>query len=134
MIVKQFKTEDYAMLQDWWTKHNHMSIPKESLSPIGITIFDEETPSCIGFIYVMPNCDMAQIAWTTTNPEISLRKRYKAMDTCINALLQYAYINGRKNIICFSKSSGLSKMLRKKGLAQMTPHSLLMGTFSQENS
>ncbi len=83
-------------------------------------------------MYVMHGCDLAQIAWTTTNPGAGLKQRYEGVNAVLTGLFGIAQANNRSNVICFSSSSGLSKMIKKHGLNIGKSHDLLAGFFKRD--
>lgn len=129
MDVKRFTEADYQMLVKWWEHHKHPVLPYKMLSPAGlIGLNDSGEPACASFIYFVANCDIAQIAWTTTNPEVSVRDRYLAVNDCVKGLIALAKHNNRTNIMCFSDSHGLNKIFMKNGLKELKDHKLLYGS------
>jgi hypothetical protein len=124
--LKLFKAdEDYAELVTWWGFHNHPPLPVEMLSPFGVTALVNDQKACMSFIYFVQGCDMAQIAWTTTNSTVAMRERYVATDLCIKGLIDLAKKNNITNLMCFSDSSGLNKLFNKNGLKELRNHRLL---------
>lgn len=129
MVVKNFNKDYYDVLCLWWKQHNHAIIPLQSL-PLGVVVLDEkQMPVCASFLYVMDKCDMCQIAWTTSNPNATLKQRYVAINKAIDSLLFFANTLNKKNIISFTNSTGLEKILKRKGLLQQSSHSLMIGGF-----
>lgn len=128
MRIEKFdKNKHYDILEDWWTEHNHMQVPSSSLSGVGLVVYDNDTPICMSFLYVMAGCDLAQIAWTTTNPEANLRQKYRSILYCLEGLIALAKKYERKHIISFSSSKGLTKILKKSGLGVGKNHEILYG-------
>lgn len=129
MILKKFEKQDYEIIIDWWKEHQHPIIPFNMLSPAGLILFNEQKqPICASFIYFVANCDIAQIAWTTTNPKAGFKEKYQAVNECIQGLIALARHNKRTNIMCFSDSSGLNKIFHKNGLKELRDHKLLYGS------
>jgi hypothetical protein len=128
MLSKIYTSEDYSDLCAWWSKHGHPIISSEVL-PFGIVVENNGVKHAMTFVYTMDGCNAAQIAWTTTNPELGLKARYKAVNQAIDTAL--VYINSKKinNIMCFSDSMGLSKLLNKRGLRLGNDHILCIGSF-----
>lgn len=120
------------MLVTWWEKHNHPIISYESLSPLGLLAVENGEYVAVSFAYVMHGCDLAQIAWTTTNPEAAPKLKYQAINECISGLLDIVKLNQRKHVICFSSSRGLTRMIEKHGLKTGAAHTLLSGCFVKE--
>lgn len=127
MRVEKFEEKDYPMLLSWWEKHKHPVIAREALSPLGLICYVDEVPSCVSFIYMMPMCNLAQIAWTTSNPEVSPRIRHKAISYCIKGLFEIAQKYERYHVVCFSGSTGLSKLLGRYNLGLGKSHDFLYG-------
>jgi len=129
MVLKKFEKEHYPIVSEWWKKHEHTKIPEDMLSAIGLICYKDDKPICASWLYIMVGCKLAQIAWTTTNPDANLRERHKAVNFCIDGLLELAKANNRKRVICFSSSTGLNKVIMKKGLTKKNKHDLLVGEF-----
>ncbi len=117
------------MLTEWWKLHGHPEIRLGCLSPLGVVANIDDKPSAISFLYMYDGSKMAQMAWTTSNPEVSGKKKHRAINECIKTLLEIAKLNGRTDILCFSSSSGLTKMMQKHGLNVGGSHDVLAGYF-----
>ena len=126
MTIKYFSQDNYIELCDWWNKHNHFVVAAGSL-PYGVVVSDGDKNLVMSFLYTMDGCDIAQIAWTTSNPENKLKQNYAAIDLAIDAVLLLAKKMNKKNVICFSSSNGLNKMFNKKGLKSNMSHTLNSG-------
>lgn len=126
--LERFTEAFYPEISKWWSKHNHPVLPFNMLSPFGLIAHTDAGPSCVSFVYLIADCDIAQISWTTTNPDVALRKRYEAVDYCIKGLLGAARHYGKTNVLCFSDSKGLTKLINKNGLKVLHNHSLLYGS------
>jgi hypothetical protein len=123
------KEQHYKQLSNWWVAHGHGKIEASSL-PIGVVVSDASNKLlAMSFIYMMDGTDVAQLAWTTTNPENSNKESYKAVDLAIDALLIVAQKFEKKTILCFSSSKGLTKILNKKNIQENKNHVLSIGGF-----
>lgn len=127
MQITYFNESNYGELCGWWDKHQHAIIPYSSL-PIGVVVSNEDKNLAMAFIYTMDGCDVAQLAWTTTNPENSPRQSYLATDLAIDALITVAQKKNKKMITCFSNSRGLSKILNRKNIITQKEHVLNVGS------
>lgn len=132
MNLLKWDRSHYETLTGWWKAHDHPILRFESLSPIGLVAQKDEQLVAASFLYVFYGCDVAQIAWTTTNPEAGLKDKYRAIDSCMNGLLSIAKSHNRNQIFCFSNSKGLTKLISKHGLNVGSEHDLLSGTFLKE--
>lgn len=128
MQITYFTEGNYGELCGWWDKHQHAIIPFTSL-PLGVVVSKENKKLAMAFIYTMDGCDVAQLAWTTSNPENSARESYQSVDLAIDALLQIAEKKNKKLILCFSASKGLSKILNRKNINTQKEHVLNIGSF-----
>lgn len=126
MRFEKFTKEHYPILVDWWTLHKHPVLPFNMLSPIGLISFsNQDEAAAASFIYLVPGADIAQIAWTTTNPNVSARDRYESVEFVIQGLIGLAKNSGRSNILCFSNSRGLNRIFAKQGLQELKEHKLM---------
>jgi hypothetical protein len=119
--------EHYSIISSWWEGHGTPVIPKELLSDVGFILKDGDEYIAAGWLFFMSK-DLAQIGWTTTNPSVSIKKRHIGVDYILDALINAAYMNKRSYIISFSNSSGLTKIMKKKGLAVSSKHDFLIGS------
>lgn len=132
MNLQRFSKEHYNTVTSWWKKHEHAIIPESSLSSVGLIAFKGNKPICVSWLYIMSGCDLGQIAWTTTNPDASLREKYEGVNFCIDGLIELARHYKRKSVVSFSSSKGLSKIIKKKGLSLQRKHDLLLGSFMED--
>lgn len=129
MQITYFNESNYGELCGWWDKHQHNIIPFSSL-PLGVVVSNDTKKLAMAFVYTMDGCDVAQLAWTTSNPENSPRESYQSVDLAIDALLLVAREKlNKKMIVCFSSSKGLTKILNKKNITQNREHILNMGSY-----
>lgn len=128
MNLKAFTQDHYPILLEWWKEHKHPIIPLTMLSPCGLVGYNSKNEaSAMCFMYFVQSCDIAQLSWTTTNPQVSAKDRYLAVDACVKGLIAVAKHNNRTNIMCLSDSSGLNKIYGKNGLKELKDHKLLYG-------
>lgn len=126
MKFKRFEATDYEMVCQWWLKHDHPIVGLEMLSPYGLLAYnDKDEAAAVCFIYFVDGCDIAQLSWGTTNPEVSTRDRYNCMNACIQSLIQLAKVNNRTNIMTFCDSKGLNRLYNKNGLKELKSHKML---------
>jgi hypothetical protein len=105
-------------------------LEKTTLSPVGVIYIDDEgTAIAASFLYIMPGTSLGQIAWTTTNPDAGLKIKHTGVNMCLNSLFEIAQMNKIKDVLCFSSSSGLSNLLKKRGLKSGKQHDVLVGYF-----
>lgn len=130
-LIRFDKDKHYDIVKQWWDERTHAVIPKSSLSPYGLIVFNNGKPVCVSWIYLFHGSDMAQMAWLTTNPESGLKEKYVAVNKCIFGLTEFAKNNERKILTCFSNSSGLNKVLGKTGMGNAGNHSLYIGKLEE---
>lgn len=128
MNITYFTSEHYSELELWWKHYNHKVISITSL-PVGVVVSTQEKILAMSFLYTMNGCDVAQIAWTTSNPKNKLRESHEAVTTAIDALLVLAKKLNKNTITCFSGSKGMSKILNRRNIAQNKNHVLHIGSF-----
>lgn len=121
------KQKHYNELENWWLNHNHSIIPSSSL-PIGVVVYSNNIPICMSFLYTMDGCDMAQIGWTTTNPASSLKNKYNGINLAIDSLITVCKKLNKKHITSFCNSSGINKIMKRKGFVNNKSHELYVGS------
>lgn len=127
MKIDYFTPHFYDILKSWWQEHNHAIIPIESLG-LGLIVLDDNNyPLCMSFIYTMERCNVAQFAWTTTNPNVSFKVRHQAVELILLASLQVAKNEGKNLIFDFISSKGLKKILKNLNFIELKDHTLLTG-------
>ena len=122
-----YKKEHYNILTEWWKDHNHAIIEESALSPYSFIVYNNDKPICASFLYVMDKCNLAQIAWTTTNPNAGIKEKYNALNLCLQSLFDLAKLLKINNIVSFSSSKGLNKLYKKNGMYLGKEHTLNMG-------
>ena len=77
-----------------------------------------------GFGPILAGCSIfptdgpfAVCEYAATNPSVSTRLAYEAMDFGIGGLIAYGVMRG-KGMICFPSSDGMEKMLARRGFAR----------------
>lgn len=128
MLLKKYSPLDYSTLCSWWKDHGH-PIMDSSVLADGIVVLEDSIPVCMGFVYLVNNANIAQLAWTTTNPNMSLKKRYKAVNMLIDASISYINSLNIKNIMCFTDKPSLVKLLNRRGMRIGNDHTLCIGSF-----
>lgn len=128
MNVRLFDiNSDYETVSKWWLAHNHAVLPINML-PVGVMVEENSIPVCASFVYNLSGTSMAQIAWTTTNTEVTKRTAHKAVNMAIDYLVDYSKKTGKMYVVTFSKSNGLTSVFKKKGFNKDKPHDLLIGS------
>lgn len=128
MKVTYFTPDDYVELQAWWKKHNHNVLPLSAL-PVGVVVSSGDKNLVMSFVYTMDGCDVAQLAWTTSNPENKLKENYEAVNLAVDALVSVSKKLNKNLILCFSSSKGLTKILNKKNMLSNKKHVMVVGSF-----
>jgi hypothetical protein len=128
MNIRYYQPSDYETLCSWWNKHQHPIISSDILSN-GIVVCENGNLICIGFVYLVNKANVAQLAWTTTNPEMSLRQRYKAVNMFFDGSISYINSLNIKNIMCFTDKPSLVKLLNRRGMRISNDHTLCIGSF-----
>jgi hypothetical protein len=127
--LRKYKTSDYAELTQWWKAHSHPVMDESAIPSEGIIVSENGLNVCMGFIYLASNANLAQIAWITTNPELSLRKRYNAVNLFMDGCVSYINSLNVKNVMCFTDSYAMAKMFNRKGFRVGNSHNLCIGSF-----
>lgn len=126
MELRKFDISHYETVVNWWKEHNHPVLPFNTLSTFSFISFKDDQPIAVSFMYVAGDCDYAQIGWTTTNPNASLRDRYEGVDMCTKGLLELARKYKKTNVMTLCASSGLMKMYQKNTFKKLLhKHDLL---------
>ncbi len=118
---------DYVMLANWWENHGHPIIDQAALSPIGVVAEKNGVPVAVSFLSLIYGCNQAILSWTTTNPKASLREKHQGVNDCIKSLCSVAKDKEYVNVICFSASKGLTKIIQRHGFNVGKSHDLLAG-------
>lgn len=133
VTVSKFTDEHYPLILEWWQTHGHPALGRTVLSPFGVVCSIDNVPTAMSFMYLWTGTTVAQIAWTTTRPEAGGKQKLKAVNECMKALIDTAEMNKRTDVICFSSSKGLTKIMQRHGLHVGQSHDILAGTFGVDN-
>lgn len=119
MRRREYKAEDdYKDLSEWWVAHKWPVVPQEMLPKMGMVVEDEGgVKCCAGFMY-QTDSRLTWIEWVVSNPEVSLRKRVKAVDMLVGGLVELSKACGYKIRFSSLKSKGLIKIYEKHGFSQ----------------
>lgn len=86
--LSYFQPEQYPTLVEWWTRCNHVIIPITSLAH-GIVVSKNKELLCISFVYIWDGCDLAQMGWTTVNPDIDKETRNAAIELVLDGSILF---------------------------------------------
>ncbi len=128
MEIKYYeKDKHYSLLTEWWTKRKHAVIEHTTL-PMGVVVYINNEPTCMSFIYNYDGCDMSNIMWTTTNPDVQSREdRHEGIKLALDALISIANKMKKKRIMTLGHSNTFTDILVEKGFVEGGPHVLLIG-------
>ncbi len=117
--IRKLKTSDYDDLLVGWWKDWGWKPPEREVLPdnakSGFIIFDKTKPICAGFIY-LTNSKVALIEWVISDKKYNdKRKKVKALNLLIDALILTCSILKIKYIKADNESKSLTKAFIKKG-------------------
>lgn len=106
------RTLDFSLINEWLRGHEHAEIEEKELPVTGFVVEDEGYPICIGFLRMVEG-DVAIAESLVTDPEASLVKRVKAIDTIVEKLISVARDREIKYLMTTTVSTGVISRISK---------------------
>jgi hypothetical protein len=116
----------FPMIFAWWKKHRRGRLDIESLGSRGLVVYKNGVPLAAAWLF-RTDSKVANIGWTVTNPDASMRLKHDAVAALIEDLKLTAKAEGFTRVVSFSSSRGLTKILVRAGMGQLVPHDLTVG-------
>lgn len=130
-VIREFKAEDYPIIQKWWERRKHPAPPIEVLlDGYGCIVQVGGLDVMASWIYLSCGKTMATVAFTVSNPGIcESRSIWEAAQHLIAVLEKIATDQGYTVILSPTGSNGLATMLKNNGwVSDGVPHQLLFKT------
>lgn len=121
------KEDCYKTLEKWWKQHKAFegnNIPYESMPNRVFTALlkeDGETIELYKVAVYVTDSDMCWIGWITSNPETTLKQRYRALEFLYKHIAFHMYTEGYNVLISKTKQTGLMKALDNTGFLNIEP-------------
>lgn len=129
MIAKLYEhRKHFREVYRWWKIHRNTPLDIGSLSEVGVTIWEGETMLACTWVFLGRGSTVAQLGWSVSNPDISMRTAYEAVQESIARALILAKDNGCNRAITMSSSKGLTRVFQKAGFTKQIPHDMLVRT------
>lgn len=114
MKVRDFQSEDYEIVSQWWGQWGWPAIPLEFLSPEGIVIENDGLPVCATWIY-LTNTPICWIENYISDKGADKAIRGDALDLLVLSSLEKAKDLGAAVAMSSIRHAGLGKRLEKSG-------------------
>lgn len=109
-----FQPTQYDMIAGWWTRHGWPPVNQAALSEIGLLVYDDDTPLCAGWLYLMTKY-WALIEWVVVNPDAPRKRRAVGVELLLERLVSEAKFFNVQAIFTSLKSSGLIRLYQRQG-------------------
>lgn len=127
MRVRAATSLDAQIAVGWRVAHGEAAIPESALPTTGAVCEHGEPDEPIASMWLyLTNSTMAYLAWPTTRPGLRPRVASEALTLLATELIALARSLGVQFIISTSSSRGLTKLLRRCGLEQRSPHDFMI--------
>jgi hypothetical protein len=113
MKVRQYRSEDHALLASWWTSHNWPVIQPEMLSTFGYIVETKGIPVLAGFLYETTSV-IGWLEFIVGNPLYS-QERKQALPVLLDHIAAQAKRRGIQALFTSSNHPGLIAGLEAKG-------------------
>ena len=114
MQVRQWdRDKDYDTLVKWWNDWEFGVVPKECLPPAGVIVEKNSKPICAGGLYIGEGTQFAFMEWIVADKQADLRSVHKALQLCIDSIMQMAKDKGIKLVYTATKEQALHKRYQK---------------------
>jgi hypothetical protein len=71
MFIREYRSEDHAMLMRWWKAHGWPGVSKAILPKLGLIIENNGKPVVAGFLYMDNSVGVAFLEWVVGSPDAS---------------------------------------------------------------
>jgi len=103
---------DYDTLVKWWNDWNFGIVPIECLPPLGVIVEDDE-PICAGGLYIGEGTKFGFMEWIVANKNAAPRQTHKAINMCIENIIEIANERKLKLVYTVTGEEGLQKRYTK---------------------
>ena len=122
-------SKHHEMIKGWWKAHRHPEMPIDCLSNLGLVVYEtvngEEMPLVASWAY-LSNAAVGWIGWTVSNPKAGVYLK-KAIHLVYGTLEETLRGLGYKYVVYVSSSSGLTKVLKRRGYRDNGKQNLMIG-------
>lgn len=107
---------DYALVSEWWVKHQGVAVPFNLLPPVGVMAMDEDgTPAAAGWLYMAVGIGVAWMSWSVTNPNIPPIRALRALATATSALEAVAVAHDYHIVFTETAKPSLARWMQARG-------------------
>lgn len=110
----------------WWKTHRKSPLDIESLSSLGVVVCEADQMLACTWIYVGKDCTVAQLGWSVSNPDVSMRKAHDAVEVSIREAIAVAKDSGCNRLTTMSSSRGLTRVFERSGFRKLIQHDFLV--------
>ena len=103
-FLRMFLPDDYLEYSSWWKE---LPPPTTSLPRMGFVIGDMK---CVGFL-ANTDTDFMIMTWYHCNPKNTKKESYEAMRRYIIACIEYAKLEGKNYLFCYTGARGIIRLL-----------------------
>jgi hypothetical protein len=106
--------EDYPELCEWWRQRKWHAPAKSKLSQYGLIAEDSRGKLAAAWFY-FTGSSWGFLEYIVTNPTAPIAPRGRAVRLLIEKFADFAAKNGVEDVLTFTESPGLKRMLQKSG-------------------
>ena len=107
------RDNDYETLVKWWNDWEFGVVPKDCLPKDGIIVEDDNKPICFTGLYSDPTTKFCIMEWTVIDKNISHIKSHKALQLCIDSVIEMAKEKGKRLMYTVTGKEALHKRYEK---------------------
>lgn len=117
METSYFLQKDFEVIDKWQKLRGLNLTCRAGLPSTGLVVLDDNEPIACGFLRKCEG-NLAIIDSVITNPELSLKKRSKAIDILFERLIELSKEFGIDQIVGITTKSGMIKKSKKHGFIE----------------
>jgi hypothetical protein len=113
MELREFKSEQYELVANWWDAHGWHAVPQEFLSKTGLMVFDEDNVPRAAIWLYRTDSPVMMAEWLVVNPDNSPRQSYAAVKELLVNVKLIADASGAY-LMTFLQNDSLIKNFEKQ--------------------
>lgn len=115
MYLREYRPEDYPMLEGWWKEHKTNAPPSAMLPRLGVIAEINKIPTAAGFLYMDNSVGVCLFEFAVSNPRQPAKKIVVALEVVLDFIQKRAKELGYGVMMTSCHQSSLSRFYEENG-------------------